>query len=327
QVVRVVGCGYPGSGQGVRLCIVDADGRGDGAPVGEGQGAETGALGGSEAVPAFREVSDGTVGEVWVCSPSKAQGYWGQPQLSAEEFHAPAPIPAPASVSASSPVATAPVGGEAGAEDSGQNGFLRTGDLGFMHQGELFICGRLKDLIIVRGANHYPQDIERAAEAQCTQLRAGCSAAFSLKSGHGNGNGKVNGSGGGDGGGSGEGSGGGGGDRGTEDVVYVAELKDSVKTADYPSITASIRDAISSGHGLGLSVVCLLKTRSVPKTTSGKIARAWCRRGFTEGSLQVLYRDEGNQGTNLGNPTVQEGGRSGARIYAEEGVEMGAGGG
>ena len=90
-------------------------------------------------------------------SPSKALGYWNQPDVSAAEFHA-------------VPLGCAPKNGHS-------NGYLRTGDLGFLHKGELFVCGRLKDLVIVRGANHYPQDIERTVErcAAGVWLRQGLS--------------------------------------------------------------------------------------------------------------------------------------------------------
>lgn len=88
-------------------------------------------------------------------------GYWNKPELSQEEFQA-RPL-----------------------EYLGAETFLRTGDLGFMHKEELFICGRLKDLIIVRGSNHYPQDIERTGEMASAHLRAGCSAAFGVESAHG----------------------------------------------------------------------------------------------------------------------------------------------
>ncbi len=86
------------------------------------------------------------MGEIWVDSASKAQGYWNLPELSQESFRA----------------QILPAGGSGTGRGAGA--FLRTGDLGFLRNGELFICGRLKDLIIVRGSNHYPQDLERAAE-------------------------------------------------------------------------------------------------------------------------------------------------------------------
>lgn len=97
------------------------------------------------------------VGEIWVTSLSKAAGYWNKPAVTTEEFHA------------------QPSGGTYAAD-----GFLRTGDLGFMHRDELFICGRSKDLIIVRGSNHYPQDIERTAEKADKRIREGCIAAFAV---------------------------------------------------------------------------------------------------------------------------------------------------
>ena len=116
------------------------------------------------------------VGEIWVSSPSKARGYWDQPELSQESFHARL---------ASSP-------------PSSSSSYLRTGDMGFLHEHELFICGRIKDLIIVRGANHYPQDVERTAELSAPDaLRPGCSAAFDTRVGEGH----------------------------TDSVVYVAEVR------------------------------------------------------------------------------------------------------
>lgn len=213
----IVGCGYPERGEGVMLCIVDADSR--------------------------RRLADGTIGEIWVTSASKAMGYWNLPELSAQDFHA----------------ICVDVPGVA---------FLRTGDLGFLHQGELFICGRSKDLIIVRGSNHYPQDIERTAErSQGALLRPGCSAAFAVnhEKGH------------------------------TERVVYVAEVMENVQNnaGKLAEIIRSCRAAVSAEHGVMLSSVVLLRTRTVPKTTSGKIARAWCRKAFLENTLTALTRWDG----------------------------------
>ncbi len=150
--LRIVGCGFPGKGEGVELLIV--------------HGVSNKALG-----------SD-SIGEVWVNSLSKACGYWNQPELTAHDFQA----------QFTPEFSEGKSEAQAAAEESRpvSNKYLRTGDLGFMHNGELFICGRLKDLIIVRGSNHYPQDIERTAEQSHTSLRAGCSAAFALhpKGGH-----------------------------------------------------------------------------------------------------------------------------------------------
>lgn len=100
------------------------------------------------------KLEEDMVGEVWLDSPSKTVGYWGK---SRDDFTATLP----------------------GVEGE----YLRTGDLGFMHNGELFICGRLKDLIIVRGRNHYPQDIERCVEGISEKMRPGRSAAFGVSGG------------------------------------------------------------------------------------------------------------------------------------------------
>lgn len=173
-------------------------------------------------------------------SPSKALGYWGQPELTADSFQA-------------------KLAGESAAERS----YLRTGDMGFLLEKELFICGRMKDLIIIRGANHYPQDIERTAEQGCDSLRAGCSAAFAVSHDH------------------------------TEAVVYVAELKADVDKSKYPSIVSTIQTLISKEHGLSLTSICLLQTKSVIKTTSGKISRAGCKKAFLANTLSLLHKWEG----------------------------------
>lgn len=103
------------------------------------------------------QVDDGIVGEIWVQSPSKAVGYFGKEEETKDDFFA-----------------------HLSDSPTGSVGFLRTGDLGFFQNSELFICGRLKDLIIIGGRNYYPQDIESTVEASCDQVRPGCSAAFTI---------------------------------------------------------------------------------------------------------------------------------------------------
>lgn len=100
--------------------------------------------------------SPGDVGEVWISGPSVAKGYWGRPDETRQTFWA-------------------------RLADTGEGPYLRTGDLGFLHDGELYITGRLKDLIILRGRNHYPQDLERTAERSHPDLQAGGAAAFSVE--------------------------------------------------------------------------------------------------------------------------------------------------
>ncbi|VEU33336.1 unnamed protein product [Pseudo-nitzschia multistriata] len=189
------------------------------------------------------ELPEGRVGEIWVSSPSKAAGYFRNEAATAEDFRA------------------ALAGGE------GAAAYLRTGDLGFLYKKELFICGRLKDLIIVAGRNYYPQDIEATAEAASDLLRPGCSAAFSIDVSSG----------------------------GREEVALVAELR------EVPGSSAGIRQlcdpladrikaAVNQEHSLGLARIVFLETKTVPKTSSGKIARAWCRKGFLAGTLKAVYQ-------------------------------------
>ncbi|KAL7469972.1 hypothetical protein ACHAXS_010220 [Conticribra weissflogii] len=193
-------------------------------------------------------LEENVVGEIWINSPSKAMGYFGKDDVTKEEFHAVL---------------------ENASNDNAGDGYLRTGDLGFLHDGELYICGRLKDLIIVGGRNHYPQDIEATAEEVSSKhTRPGCSAAFSIRSASNN-----------DG----------------EDVVLVMELKDPPTTEKEVEsicepIMDTIRSEVSKEHSLSVSCIVLLKTKTVPKTTSGKISRSRARKAFLSGSLQEVYR-------------------------------------
>lgn len=194
------------------------------------------------------ELNEGMVGEVWVSSLSKAVGYWDRLDSSRETFHA-------------------MLLEEKSSPYSSKNEYLRTGDLGFKIKNQLYICGRLKDLIIIGGSNHYPQDIERSIENLLSDvLRMGCSAAFSLKSEH-----------------------------GTEEIVYIAEIKEDVSRTSYDSIVQSCQQIVSKEHGLSFSTVCLLACRTIPKTTSGKIARSWCRKAFIEKRLHILFQQNENK--------------------------------
>lgn len=183
------------------------------------------------------------VGEIWVESPSKAAGYFRKGPETKEDFQA-----------------------RLNGADSSDKTFLRTGDLGFIHNDEVFICGRLKDLIILAGRNYYPQDIEATAEATSDLLRPGCSAAFTIDPTH----------------------------EGGEEVALVMELRE-VPPANEAEVVCNkladqIRVAINQEHSLGISQLVFLRTKTVPKTTSGKIARAWCRKGFLGGTLQVVFK-------------------------------------
>ena len=187
-----------------------------------------------------RPCAPGQVGEVWVAGPSIAQGYWNNPTATAQTFHA-----------------------YVAAEDIQAGPFLRTGDLGYLCDGELFVTGRIKDMMIIRGNNHYPQDIEATMEQSHAALRPGYGAAFSVD---------VD---------------------GEERLVVVQELERSYRSAlspkgDLREVTSAIRQAIAEGHGLQPHAILLLRTGSVPKTTSGKIQRQACKIGFLTASLNVL---------------------------------------
>jgi acyl-CoA synthetase (AMP-forming)/AMP-acid ligase II/acyl carrier protein len=174
------------------------------------------------------------VGEIWVSGPSVAQGYWKRPQETERAFRA------------------ALAGG-------GRGGFLRTGDLGFLQDGELYVTGRLKDLIVIRGVNHYPQDIELTVENSHPSLRPGCGAAFSIEA------------------------------AGEERLVVVQEAEES-PGFDPDEAVDSIRRAVAEQHDLQLYAAVLIKARSIPKTSSGKIRRQACRLGYLKGELDEIAR-------------------------------------
>ncbi|WNG46959.1 amino acid adenylation domain-containing protein [Archangium minus] len=185
----------------------------------------------------------GRIGEIWVRGASVARGYWERPEDTERIFHA-------------------------RLAGSGEGPFLRTGDLGVLDGGELFVMGRRKDLLIIRGRNHYPQDIELSVERCDPGLRPGCGAAFSVDV------------------------------EGEERLVVVQEFAD--RSAADPGVRAReaiarIRQVVAEQHELGVHAVMLLAPGSIPKTSSGKIQRHACRAAFLEGSLEeVLSWREGS---------------------------------
>ncbi len=172
----------------------------------------------------------GQIGEIWVSGGSIASGYWNRPQQTSETF-------------------------QAYLADTGEGPFLRTGDLGFQLKGELFVTGRLKDVIIIRARNHYPQDIELSVEKTHPALRPNSGAAFSVEV------------------------------EGEEKLVVAQEVKRTyLRQINIDEVIEAINQAISLEHELVINTIVLLKPGSIPKTSSGKIQRSACRQKFLDGS-------------------------------------------
>jgi acyl transferase domain-containing protein/acyl-CoA synthetase (AMP-forming)/AMP-acid ligase II/acyl carrier protein len=172
------------------------------------------------------------VGEIWVAGPSVARGYWNRPEATEETFRATL-------------------------ADTGEGPYLRTGDLGLLKDGELFVTGRLKDLIIIRGRNVYPQDIEWTVERCHPALRAEGGAAFAVEV------------------------------AGEERLVIVHEAE-RVKEAEAEVVARAIRKTVAEQHELDIYVVCLIKPLTLPKTSSGKVQRHACCDGFLAGTLETV---------------------------------------
>jgi acyl-CoA synthetase (AMP-forming)/AMP-acid ligase II len=192
-------------------------------------------------VPTCTPCADGEVGEIWVSSPSVARGYWRRDADTAETFRA--------------------------RLADGTGPFLRTGDLGTLIAGELFVTGRVKDVIVLRGYKYYPQDIELTAERQHTAIRGGCSAAFAVESEDG------------------------------EAVALALEVDPRQLPPDqdareelFAELVDGVRAAVTAEHGVILSLVAIVSLGGVPKTSSGKLRRGACREALLDGSLGEIAR-------------------------------------
>ena len=172
------------------------------------------------------------VGEIWVSDPSVAQGYWNRLEETECTFRA-------------------------HLADTGKGPFLRTGDLGFMKDGELFITGRIKDLIIIRGTNHYPQDIEWTVQRSHPALRHEHGAAFSVVDGE-------------------------------ERLVVAQEIERRYPNLNFDEVFETVCQTVADHHELAVYAILLLKTGSILKTSSGKIQRKACRASFLDGSLDAI---------------------------------------
>ncbi|MGK5548501.1 fatty acyl-AMP ligase [Streptomyces sp. URMC 127] len=170
----------------------------------------------------------GHVGEIWVAGDSVAAGYWQQPLESEATFGA-------------------------RLADTGEGPFLRTGDLGFLHEGRLYVAGRIKDLVIVDGRNHHPQDIELTAERSHPAIRENQCAAFQHDTG------------------------------GEARLVVAVEVREGDRTGR--EVTRAVRRAVAEEHQITVASVAVLRPGSLPRTTSGKLQRQRCRDLFLSGEL------------------------------------------
>ena len=173
----------------------------------------------------------GQIGEIWLAGESKCPGYWNNPELTLKMFRARLVDDTPY-----------------------DDGFLRTGDMGFFHEGELYVCGRIKDMIIVRGQNYYPQDIEEVVEKASGMIRHNCVAAFQIN-------------------------------EDTEPALaVVAEVKNPKALPDALKIAAAIRNFLN----VEVALISFIAPRAIPRTSSGKIMRNQTRQMWRNGEFTVL---------------------------------------
>lgn len=180
------------------------------------------------------------VGEIWVSGASVALGYWEKPEKTMTDFNA-------------------------YITNTEEGPFLRTGDLGFLLDGELFVTGRIKDMIIIRGRNHYPQDIEQTVQKCHPALRPNAGAAFSVEI------------------------------DGIERLVIAQEVERSyLRQLNVDEVFKAINQKVSQEHQLQIYALVLLKTASIPKTSSGKIQRHACKTSFLDDNLCIVSQWKAN---------------------------------
>jgi acyl-CoA synthetase (AMP-forming)/AMP-acid ligase II len=201
------------------------------------------------------ELPDGEVGEIWLHGNNIGRGYWGRPEESEQVFGNKLQL-------------RLLVGSHADGAPS-EATWLRTGDLGVYLDGELYITGRIKDMIIVDGRNHYPQDIEATTAEASPAVRAGYVAAFSVPANEVPGADT---------------------DEVGERVVIVAERAPRAARTELQPVIDAIRAAVSRRHSVPLADVLLVAAGTIPRTTSGKLARRACRAQYLNGELSVRRR-------------------------------------
>jgi thioester reductase-like protein len=171
------------------------------------------------------------VGEIWIAGTAKCKGYWNNPELTMKQFHARLVDDSPY-----------------------DDGYLRTGDMGFLHDGELFVCGRIKDMIILRGQNYYPQDIEDIVEKASGLIRNHCVVAFQIH------------------------------EDSEPALAIVAEVKNPKATPDARKIAAAVRSFLN----VEVALISFIAPRAIPRTSSGKIMRHKTKQMWLEGQFTVL---------------------------------------
>lgn len=173
----------------------------------------------------------GRVGEIWIAGSGKCLGYWNNPELTLKQFRARLVDDSPY-----------------------DDGYLRTGDMGFLHDGELFVCGRIKDMIILRGQNYYPQDIESVVERASGLIRHNCVAAFQIH------------------------------EESEPALAIVAEVKNPKALPDARKIAIAVRNYLN----VEVALISFIAPRAIPRTSSGKIMRHKTRHMWREGQFTVL---------------------------------------
>ena len=195
-------------------------------------------------------LAEGLVGEIWVAGSGKCMGYWKNPELTMKQFHARLVDDSPY-----------------------DDGYLRTGDMGFFHNGELFVCGRIKDMIILRGQNYYPQDIESVVERASGLIRANCVAAFQIH------------------------------EDSEPALAIVAEVKNPNALPEARKIAAEVRNCLN----VEVALISFIAPRAIPRTSSGKIMRHKTKHMWLEGQFTVLseFSREKDTGDSAHGPHIQ----------------------
>src|SRR5580698_9195977 len=176
-------------------------------------------------------LKEGMVGEIWIAGNGKCQGYWKNPELTLKQFRARLVDDSPY-----------------------DDGYLKTGDMGFFHKGELYVCGRIKDMIILRGQNYYPQDIENVVESASGLIRGSCVAAFQIH------------------------------EDSEPALAIVAEVKNPKVLPDARKVAAAVRNYLN----VEVALISFIAPRAIPRTSSGKIMRHKTKQMWQAGEFTVL---------------------------------------